>query len=243
MSLTMGAPATFKFRPLHDADYGGILRSIRPSRDLKLKIHSEPVQSQSIWSASDVTDGPYEDSSRCSDYSSCSDLCSSPESPTESFTDGLRLSRASFSSLPNHHHLLSPFSPVARKDQSYSQKSATIRLSRRDNDANVVIKEDEISGLSTFELSNKRLVVQPNKQLYEKDRYFHPIRESSDSMGYLIKLSDSGSSHSETPIKRNTSIPAHNRIDCDTDVKLDVAQSMNDLFSKEISTSKISRRY
>lgn len=260
LSSAMGAssfcaPMDLKLRPMHDAEYGGVLKSKRSSRDLKLNISNEPVKSQALWNPNNSVDVPSEDSSRCSDYSSCSDLCSSPESST----DGFHLRRTPFNSLPNHHDLLSPFAPFVRNDKSDSRKTSNNTLISRqtqtfplpgitDSATDVVIKEDEISGLSTFEVSYKRLVIDCHKQFHE-DKYFHPIREASDNAEQPPKfalVSDSSSIRHDIPhpqeripIKTtSTSIPSQRSRDNDTNMKLDVAQSMTDLFSKDNFTTE-----
>jgi len=253
-STAMGASpfcADLKIKPMHDTEYGSVLKSIRPPRDLKLS--NKPVQSQLLWNKKSLVDGPSEDSSRCSDYSSCSDLCSSPESST----DGFNLDRTPFNSLPNHH-LLSPFAPFVRREKSDSRKKPDPNRTSRQTQtfptpgsADVVVKQDEISRLPTFENSYKRLVVDCRKQSHE-DKYFHPIREASDVAGHPGKLdlvSETGDTLSvrrDTPSSQEciqakptiTSIPNLGSSDNSTNLKLNVAQSMTDLFCRDDFTAE-----
>ena len=258
-STAMGASpfcADLKIKPMHDTEYGSVLKSIRPPRDLKLS--NKPVQSQLLWNKKSLVDGPSEDSSRCSDYSSCSDLCSSPESST----DGFNLDRTPFNSLPNHH-LLSPFAPFVRREKSDSRKKPDPNRTSRQTQtfptpgsADVVVKQDEISRLPTFENSYKRLVVDCRKQSHE-DKYFHPIREASDVAGHPGKLdlvSETGDTLSvrrDTPSSQEciqakptiTSIPNLGSSDNSTNLKLNVAQSMTDLFCRDDFTAEPFKRY
>jgi len=252
------APSHPKMRPMHDMEFGGVLKSKRPLRDLKLKISNERVQSTSSWNQNSLVDGPLEDSSRCSDYSSCSDLCSSPESSN----DGFSINQTSFNSLPNHHDLLSPFTPFVRSDVADSRDCVKARLSRHtqtgtgpgdtESIPDVVIKEDEISGLSAFEVSYKRLAINQRNQFYDKDKYFHPIKEASnDSSCNKQRATDSRVSDNASIQHDLLNSPKHFPIkttrishlytqsnDNDTAAKLDVAQSMTDLFSKNNATTK-----
>lgn len=214
-----------------------------------------------LWNDNMYSDGQFEDSSHFSDYSSCSDLCSSPES-----SEGFHPNRSSFNTLPNHHDLLSPFSKFVRHGQYDCRKTAAAStttaqgapdylphkkhhtlhgssVKKKDGATQVVIDEDHHSGLSTFKVSRRGGVNYHSPR--DDQKYFHPIREGNDvgeSMGvkdtfklltpmsdYLLKSSDF--SHITND---NTSSDERTK---DSYSKLDVAQSMTDLFSKDTSTT------
>ena len=249
-----------KTMAMDGADYPYVSKCRKKSRDLQQTLSAGI--SDGPWNDNELCEGQYEDSSRCSDYSSCSDLCSSPESST----DGYHAIRSSFNTLPNHHDLLSPFAPFVRNGQYDNRKTTSDRASHRNNTAfnssgidnhvsfSLSVDDSDSSEISTFEVAYKRLVVDyPGDSGQDDQKYFHPIKEGSyGECGGVRKIP---SKDAEKTFSLPDFLPKNDRCQLKSTItssaglrakgsgsRLDVAQSMTDLFSKDTSCDLI-RRY
>ena len=252
----------------YTVDYPYVSKCRKKSSDFSITL-SDGITGAS-WSDKDLFDGQLEeDSSRCSDYSSCSDLCSSPESSS----DGYNVRRESFNTLPNHHNLLSPFSPFVRHGQCESQKTIDDRQSQSRNDDTRIDpasttydkrRGDETrlddgenySELSTFELSYKRLLVNyPGDAGHDDQKFFHPIQETGCEGGSCHRGSSSkdvdylslpdfvpkfGSDLNQNLTTYSSAGPLS--VKGNNVATVDVAKSMTDLFSKD-TPCEFARRY
>ena len=244
-----------KTAAMDGVDYPYVSKCRKKSRDLqqtlRLGVPDKP------WNDHDICEGQFEDSSRFSDYSSCSDLCSSPESST----DGYHALRSSFNTLPNHHDLLSPFSPFVRHGQYHDRNTASDGASQRNTHArkesgveagvSFSLGDSDSPKANSFEVAYKRLIVDyPGGLGHDEQKYFHPIQEGYHTNYSGVKrvpVEDMESTLSLPDfLPKNEACPLNSTITSSglrgNAPRVDVARSMTDLFSKHANNDVI-RRY